>query len=100
MAMWRTMSGQDNKGRRVSWDTVKRIATFARPHRRALIAFVLVSVVLAVLGVVTPVLAGDVVNAITGGHDVSVVVWLAIAIAVVAVADAGLSCLLYTSRCV
>ncbi|MCG7425349.1 ABC transporter ATP-binding protein [Kocuria rhizophila] len=93
MAMWRTMSGQDNKGRRVSWDTVKRIATFARPHRRALIAFVLVSVVLAVLGVVTPVLAGDVVNAITGGHDVSVVVWLAIAIALVAVADAGLSLL-------
>ena len=92
-AMWRTMSGQNTKGRRVSWDTVKRIATFARPHRRALIAFVLVSVVLAVLGVVTPVLAGDVVNAITGGHDVSVVVWLAIAIAVVAVADAGLSLL-------
>ena len=48
---------------------------------------------LAVLGVVTPVLAGDVVNAITGGHDVSVVVWLAIAIALVAVADAGLSLL-------
>ena len=57
MAMWRTMSGQNNKGRRVSWDTVKRIATFARPHRRALIAFVLVSVVLAVLAVHLAVLA-------------------------------------------
>nr|WP_231726514.1 ABC transporter ATP-binding protein [Kocuria rhizophila] len=87
------MSGQDNKGRRISWDTIRRIATFARPHRRAILAFVLVSVVLAVLGVVTPVLAGDVVNAITGGHDVSAVMWLAIGIAVVAVADAGLSLL-------
>nr|WP_229578154.1 ABC transporter ATP-binding protein [Kocuria rhizophila] len=87
------MSGQDNKGRRISWDTIRRIATFARPHRGAILAFVLVSVVLAVLGVVTPVLAGDVVNAITGGHDVSAVMWLAIAIAVVAVADAGLSLL-------
>ncbi|GAA5594919.1 Putative multidrug export ATP-binding/permease protein SAV1866 [Kocuria rhizophila] len=87
------MSGQDNKGRRISWDTIRRIATFARPHRGAILAFVLVSVVLAVLGVVTPVLAGDVVNAITGGHDVSAVIWLATAIAVVAVADAGLSLL-------
>ncbi|WHF21460.1 hypothetical protein QJS66_14695 [Kocuria rhizophila] len=33
------------------------------------------------------------VNAVTSGHSVSVVVWLAIAIAVVAVADAGLSLL-------
>jgi len=87
------MSGQDNKGRRISWDMIRRIATFARPHRGAILAFVLVSVVLAVLGVVTPVLAGDVVNAITGGHDVSAVMWLAIGIAVVAVADAGLSLL-------
>nr|WP_314314843.1 ABC transporter ATP-binding protein [Kocuria rhizophila] len=87
------MSGQDNKGRRISWVTIRRIATFARPHRGAILAFVLVSVVLAVLGVVTPVLAGDVVNAITGGHDVSAVMWLAIGIAVVAVADAGLSLL-------
>nr|WP_240625046.1 ABC transporter ATP-binding protein [Kocuria tytonicola] len=93
MAMWQTMKGQENKGRRISGETVRRIATFARPHRGAIIAFVLVSVVLAVLGVVTPVLAGRVVNAITGGHDISVVVWLAVAIAVVAVADAGLSLL-------
>ena len=93
MAMWQTMKGQGNKGRRISRDTVRRIATFAKPHRGAIVAFVLVSVVLAVLGVVTPVLAGRVVNAITGGHDVSVVVWLAIAIAAVAVADAGLSLL-------
>ncbi|WP_290658443.1 ABC transporter ATP-binding protein [Kocuria sp.] len=93
MAMWRTMKGQENKGRKISGDTVRRIIAFARPHRHAILAFVLVSVALAVLGVVTPVLAGRVVNAITGGHDVSVVVWLAVAIAVVAVADAGLSLL-------
>ncbi len=93
MAMWRTMKGQENKGRKISRDTVRRILDFARPHRGAILAFVLVSVVLAVLGVITPVLAGRVVNAITGGHDVAVVVWLALAIAAVAVVDAGLSLL-------
>jgi len=93
MAMWRTMKGQENKGRKISGETVRRIITFARPHRHAILAFVLVSVALAVLGVVTPVLAGRVVNAITGGHDVSVVVWLAVAIAAVAITDAGLSLL-------
>ncbi|MDO4917916.1 ABC transporter ATP-binding protein [Kocuria sp.] len=92
-ALWRTTSGQDSKNHRISGATLRRIASFARPHRGAITAFVLVSVVLAVLGVVTPVLAGRVVNAITGGHDISVVVWLAVAIAAVAVADAGLSLL-------
>ena len=48
---------------------------------------------IALLGVVTPILAGDVVRAINAGDEVSVVVWLAVAIAVVAVVDAGLNVL-------
>ena len=91
--MMGTVKGQEYKGRRISGATIKRILTFARPHRKTIALFIVVSVVLAVLGVVTPVLAGRVVNAITGGQDISAVVWLAVGIAIVALLDAGLSVL-------
>ena len=45
----------------------KRIAGYASRHKRKLIAFLILSVLTAVIGVLNPVLAGDVVNAITGG---------------------------------
>lgn len=93
MVMMRTVKGQEYKGRRISRETLKRILTFARPHRKTIALFIVVSVALAVLGVITPVLAGRVVNAITGGQDVSAVVWLAVGIGVVALLDAGLSVL-------
>ncbi|WP_413250036.1 ABC transporter ATP-binding protein [Sinomonas flava] len=70
-------------------ETLRRVLGFARPHRGRLVAFVLASVVAAVLAVATPVLAGQVVDAIVAREDVSTVVWLAVLIAVVAVADAG-----------
>ncbi|WP_328615043.1 ABC transporter ATP-binding protein/permease [Amycolatopsis sp. NBC_00355] len=70
--------------------TFKRVARFARPHWRALLIFLVLTVISAVLAVSTPVLAGKVVDAIVGGHDLSVVIWLAIVIAGLAVADAGL----------
>ena len=49
--------------------TLRRIAAFARPHRRALVAFLVFSVVAAVLTVATPVLAGQVVDEIIDGGD-------------------------------
>ena len=51
-----------------SKETLKRVLTFARPHRNRLIAFVLLSILMAVLAVATPVLAGQVVDAIIGGR--------------------------------
>lgn len=81
-------SGQA-KGSRISRETVGRVLRFARPHSRMLLAFVLTSVVVAVLGVITPVLAGRVVNAITGSGAVDVVVRLALLIALVALLDAA-----------
>src|SRR3569833_1345713 len=69
--------------------TLKRVARFARPHWRRLVAFLVLTVISAVLAVSTPVLAGKVVDAIVGGHDLPVVVWLAVVIAALAVADAG-----------
>ncbi len=63
------------------------------PHRVRLIWFLILSVVTAALAVTTPLLAGQVINAITGSADVDVVVGLAALIALIAVADAGFSIL-------
>ena len=54
--------------------TLRRIAGFARPHRPRLVAFLLVSIVGAVLAVATPVLAGRIVDAIVGGGPLGTVV--------------------------
>lgn len=77
------------KGSRISRETVGRVVRFARPHSRMLLGFLLTSVVVAVLGVITPVLAGRVVNAITGSGSVDLVVRLALLIALIAVLDAA-----------
>jgi ATP-binding cassette subfamily C protein len=81
------------KGSRISRETVGRVLRFASPHSRLLLAFLLTSVVVAVLGVLTPVLAGRVVNAITGSGSVDMVVRLALLIALIAVLDAGIGIL-------
>ncbi|MFT7835006.1 ABC transporter ATP-binding protein [Saccharothrix sp. BKS2] len=70
--------------------TFRRVLSFARPHRAKLVLFLLLTVVSAVLAVSTPVLAGQVVNAIVDDRDVSIVVWLAVVIAGIAIVDAGL----------
>lgn len=73
-----------------SKETLKRVMGFARPHRGKLLAFVGLSVVMAFLAVATPVLAGQVVDAIVAKAPAGEVVRLAVLIAVVAVAEAGL----------
>jgi ABC-type multidrug transport system fused ATPase/permease subunit len=70
--------------------TVRRVFRFSRPHRGKLVVFLALTVVSAVLAVSTPLLAGRVVDVIVGGQEVSAVVWLAVAIAGVAVLDAAL----------
>jgi len=78
---------------RVSRRSVRRVVEFARPYRRDIVVFLVTVVLGAVIGVATPVLAGDVVNAISrGGPDAGrLVVLLALAIAALAVLDALLS---------
>jgi len=73
-----------------SKETLKRVMGFARPHRGRLVAFVLVSVAMAFLAVATPVLAGQVVDAIVAAAGADVVFRLAALIAGVAVAEAAL----------
>ncbi|GIH81207.1 ABC transporter ATP-binding protein [Planobispora longispora] len=90
--LYRTMNAQDDR-RPVSAATLRRVIAFARPHRRRLTFFLLLSVVTAVLTVATPVLAGEAVGAIVGGAETGVVTGLAALIAVIAVAEAGLGLL-------
>ncbi|MEJ3653626.1 ABC transporter ATP-binding protein [Actinomycetes bacterium KLBMP 9759] len=84
--------------------TIPRIWTFARPYRGWLLAFLLLTVVSATVGVLTPVLAGRVVNTIVAGGDVSaaagVVIGLASSIAALAILEAvvGLCSRWFSSR--
>ena len=88
--LYRRMGAPEER-RAFSMDTARRILEFARPHRNKLVGFVLLSVTGAALAVATPVLAGRVVDAIVAGDPVRTVVLLALAIAGIAVADAGMS---------
>ncbi|MGI8977014.1 MAG: ABC transporter ATP-binding protein [Thermomicrobiales bacterium] len=83
-----SMRSQDDS-RPFTKATLRRIGQFAKPHRRALVLFMVLSVVTAGLAVLTPLLAGDVINAISGDGDRSVVIRLAVLIAIIAIAEAA-----------
>lgn len=91
-AMYNAMHAQNDR-RPFSRASLRRIAAFARPHRRNLGWYLLLSIVTAALAVATPVLAGRVVNAIVDGDSVGVVVRLAAVIAVIALVAAALALL-------
>jgi ATP-binding cassette subfamily B protein len=85
-------------GRTIGWRTARRVLAFARPYRRTIAVFLVTVVLGAGIGVATPILAGEVVNAVTrAGSSVSragaerTIIGLALAIAVLALADALLS---------
>jgi ATP-binding cassette subfamily B protein len=88
-SMYHVMHQQKDK-RPFSRATLRRILALARPQRRLLAGFLTLSVVTAILAVATPVLAGQVVNAIVEGREQSLVLWLAAGIAVIALTEAGL----------
>ncbi len=86
MALDSAMKGNERKT--VSRATLRRVVQFAKPHRRKLIVFVILSTLGAVITVATPVIAGRVVDAIVDGGRVRTVVMLALVIALLAVVDA------------
>jgi ABC-type multidrug transport system fused ATPase/permease subunit len=104
MGMLRGVARAADAPRSVKKGTIPRIWAFARPYRGWLLAFLLLTVVSATVGVLTPVLAGRVVNAIVAGGNVSAaaatVVGLAAGIAVLAVLEAvvGLVSRWFSSR--
>ena len=87
MALESAMQG-DVPRRRFSRATLRRIAEFARPHRRSLAAFLVFSVIGATLTVATPVLAGQVVDEIIGDGSTGRVITLGLIIAGIALLDA------------
>jgi ATP-binding cassette subfamily B protein len=97
MSSWNMLRSIQNSERvnkhQISRGTTRRILSFARPYRRDIVVFLITVVLDAGIGVATPVLAGHVVNAITGGASdaATVVVRLALMIAGLAVVDAFLS---------
>ena len=96
VAAWNSMYHAMHQGeerRRFSRATLRRIVAFAKPHHGELRIFMGLSVLSAVIAVATPVLAGRVVDAIDKQRDSSVVVRLAVIIALLAVAEAALGLL-------
>ena len=98
-SLYKISSARDGK-HGFSRESVRRILTFAVPYRAKLVIFIALSVVGAFLAVATPVLAGQVVNVIVARGAVNTIVWLAVVIALVAVADAVVSLVTrwYSSR--
>ncbi|MEU5841786.1 ABC transporter ATP-binding protein [Rhodococcus sp. NPDC047139] len=89
-AMYNAMHAESDR-RPFSRASLRRIAVFARPHRRNITFYLVLSVIIAALGVATPVLAGRVIDAIVDDAAVSVVVVLAAVIAAIALLEAGLA---------
>ena len=92
MSLRGMMTAQQEK-RPFSRVTLRRILVFARPHRRLLVGFLILSVVGSFLAVATPLLAGRVVDALVNRQPYRTVATLAIIIAAIAIAEAGLGLL-------
>ncbi|SDJ74015.1 ATP-binding cassette, subfamily B [Nocardioides sp. YR527] len=69
--------------------TLKRVVSYARPHRVLISAFLVFTVFDAALVVVTPLLTQRLIDDGVLQQNVSLVVWLALAMALVAVVDMG-----------
>jgi ABC-type multidrug transport system fused ATPase/permease subunit len=93
MALESAMQQEGNPPRRVGRRTTRRVLSFARPHARTIAAFLALATISAVLGVASPVLAGQAVDAIVDGRGTGAVVALAVAIAAVSLLDAAVGLL-------
>ncbi|MFM6850630.1 MAG: ABC transporter transmembrane domain-containing protein, partial [Terrabacter sp.] len=69
--------------------TLRRVLGFARPHRTLIAGFLGVTVVDAALVVLPPLLLKMIIDDGVRTGDTSLVVWLAVLVAVVAVVDSG-----------
>ncbi len=76
---------------RVKKGTARRMLTFAVPYRKILAIFIPVVILGAVIGAVNPLILQSLIDNGILKHDESLVIWLAVLVAVLAVADAGLS---------
>ncbi len=89
-AMLRSERERNSLDSRLSRDTVRRVVGFALPHRGLIAGFLVFVVLDACLVVVNPLLIRRLLDDGVLAKDVSVVVWVAVAMAVVSVLDAAL----------
>jgi ATP-binding cassette subfamily B protein len=71
--------------------TIRRIATYARPYRLHLAVFLVATAIDALITVVNPLLLREIIDHGILARNDRVVIWIAVAVAAVAIFDAGLS---------
>ena len=81
------------KDLRLASGTTRRVASYARPYTGAIVFFLVVVVVDAFLMVAVPLLLRDIIDKGVTPKDSAVVIRLSLLVAVIAVADAGLTML-------
>jgi len=81
------------KDLRLAPGTTRRVASYARPYTGAIVFFLVVVVVDAFLMVAVPLLLRDIIDKGVTPKDSAVVIRLSLLVAVIAVADAGLTML-------
>jgi ATP-binding cassette, subfamily B, bacterial len=92
---WRHMrTDRSAASQKLARGTVRRVLSYAGPHRPLIAAFLVVTVFDAGLVVVSPLLVKRIVDQGILAHDGRVVTVLALAMAVVAIVDAGFTVLL------
>lgn len=91
MLMRSMRRGQSLEKRKIGRETARRILSFAKPYRREISVFLTVIIVTAAIGVVTPILAGDVINLINARGPARSIINIALVIAGLAVISALLS---------
>lgn len=91
--MMRRSFGRDDSvtKQKLAPGTARRVAEFAAPYKRLLAVFLLLIVVSAVIGAVQPLIYRDIINNGILDHDTSLIVGLAVVVAVLALFDACLS---------
>ncbi|YAL81881.1 ABC transporter ATP-binding protein [Dermacoccaceae bacterium W4C1] len=90
-AMQSATGGDAVAGRRLHRETVRRVLTYAAPHRRRISVLLGLTVLSALLVVSTPLLLLRIIDDGVVGRDSSLVVRLALLVAVVALVDAALN---------
>ncbi len=78
---------------RIERHTLRRVLSFARPHRGEILTFLVVTIASACLVVVPPLLLKRILDDGIASGDTDLVIWLAVAVAVVAVVDSALGLL-------
>ena len=104
MQTWMTLRSYSRDAtvaqQRLAPGTVRRIARYARPYRAAIIVFLVLTIIDAILVVATPLLLARLIDDGVTPKNTQVVITLAVIVAVLAIFDAGLALVMrwYSAR--